>query len=536
MIAEIHKSRPSFKAILQYAFKPEKTPEVLGGNTAGFYESDFIKEFSRYENLNPRVKNPVFHASISLAEGEHLDDNQWQDVVDGYLQTMGIDTKKCPFVFVKHHDSHCEHVHIIASHVDTQGRSHFLRSNETYLDKKDGKTKFKKVNRGKIGMAYCRDYEKKHGLKTPEPQKRAKPNRPERKHAERIGQSKTAKEKILDGIDSIIDKNTFDLRNDQGRAFFEKELNALGIGVTFQKAGVAFHCDGRNYSGTKLGTDYKFKKLTARALHQGEPQQNAAIPAQARELPQKREPNYQKTNSPITDFYEILITFTTGIVRQILIWLKRARQKAEAEKRAAEQAQRELQKQFNFLTAELIDKIGNRLIEITENEIKRREAAEQKAAEQLQKTQSAAEYGAGSAAPFGSAESPNAEKSTSTSVNNEKPAIDEPPRAENTPPGKTLGGVEKSTMTTEKQTQSPTATPKTDNSTPPPEKRAAGVELTAEQKRAEQKERIKQKTAEIAAKINAEMEKEKREAAERKAAEIERQTQRTQQTSKRRGR
>ena len=277
MIAENHVSRPTFKEILQYACD-KKDAEILGGNVAGFYTSDFFKVFSMYENRNPRVKNPCIHSSLSLAEGEHLTDEQWQNVAEGYLKAIGIDTEKCPFIVVKHNDNGYEHVHLIASRVDARGRGHYLRSGEKYRDE-NGKLKEKGVNLGRVGMQFCRGIEKEYKLKEPKAVERTKSSRPEKERAKRRAVKKrgmtkeqaerveTAKEHIQKAIEKVILKTEFDLRTAEGREIFAQNLEKFGVKTRYQKAGISFNYDEISYSGTKLGTAYKYKNLLRRGLH-----------------------------------------------------------------------------------------------------------------------------------------------------------------------------------------------------------------------------------------------------------------------------
>lgn len=88
---------------------------VLNANFCRSDKLGVLGELREAINEKPNIKEPVWHAMISLDKGEHLTNEQWQQATDEYIEKMGF--SNCPFVVVKHHDTEHEHVHIIASRV-----------------------------------------------------------------------------------------------------------------------------------------------------------------------------------------------------------------------------------------------------------------------------------------------------------------------------------------------------------------------------------------------------------------------------------
>lgn len=99
----------------------EKKPELVAGNLDGRDARTLAAELATIRALRPDVARPVWHCSLSLPAGERLTPAQWQAVVGDYLQEMGF-SDKTPFVAVRHQDTAHDHVHIVASRIDLDGR------------------------------------------------------------------------------------------------------------------------------------------------------------------------------------------------------------------------------------------------------------------------------------------------------------------------------------------------------------------------------------------------------------------------------
>jgi Ti-type conjugative transfer relaxase TraA len=70
---------------------------------------------------NPRVEEPVYHFGLSLAEGEHLTREQWEDAAGRVLASMGLADHQA--VLIAHHDTDHEHVHIVVNRIGDDGRA-----------------------------------------------------------------------------------------------------------------------------------------------------------------------------------------------------------------------------------------------------------------------------------------------------------------------------------------------------------------------------------------------------------------------------
>ena len=62
-----------------------------------------------------RTEQPVQHLSISLAPGEHLSREQWEQVIDRTLKDLGLEGHQV--LIVAHRDTDHEHIHLMVNRV-----------------------------------------------------------------------------------------------------------------------------------------------------------------------------------------------------------------------------------------------------------------------------------------------------------------------------------------------------------------------------------------------------------------------------------
>lgn len=115
----------SFSGVALYVLKPgshhKSDPVLIGGNMLSGSVFELISEFNVTKQLRPDVQKPVWHNSLRLPSGESLTAEQWSSIADDYMRRMGFsDTHlRC---YVLHDDSAGQHIHIIASRIDLNGR------------------------------------------------------------------------------------------------------------------------------------------------------------------------------------------------------------------------------------------------------------------------------------------------------------------------------------------------------------------------------------------------------------------------------
>jgi hypothetical protein len=106
-----------FRGLLEYALDRGDACEVVGGNLDGRTPRALAAEFAASRKLRPDCTRPVWHCSLSLPAGEHLDGDKWNQVATSFMEKVGLDPARHMFTVVIHRDTPHEHVHIIASRI-----------------------------------------------------------------------------------------------------------------------------------------------------------------------------------------------------------------------------------------------------------------------------------------------------------------------------------------------------------------------------------------------------------------------------------
>ncbi|PRX57517.1 relaxase/mobilization nuclease domain-containing protein [Flagellimonas meridianipacifica] len=129
---------------LNYVFG-KKGMRILGyGN---IYSQDISKRFFgdvlHFQGQRNATKNRYAHISLNLPHGEHLDDATFLKISNEYMDKMGYGEQ--PFVIVRHNDTKHEHVHIVTTNVNEEGKvlgiyNSYRKNMATtqYLEKKYG--------------------------------------------------------------------------------------------------------------------------------------------------------------------------------------------------------------------------------------------------------------------------------------------------------------------------------------------------------------------------------------------------------------
>lgn len=121
MKGNVAKTGRSFKNRVGYILKDDHT--FICSNMASDYNnvSDLTDEFKTVSSFRQDIKKPVFHAFLSLPKGDHLTDEQWQEIAKDYLKEMNIDIEKHQYICVRHNDTDKEHIHVVANCIGLDG-------------------------------------------------------------------------------------------------------------------------------------------------------------------------------------------------------------------------------------------------------------------------------------------------------------------------------------------------------------------------------------------------------------------------------
>jgi Relaxase/Mobilisation nuclease domain len=131
----------SFRATTCYVLE-KSGATLIGGSIAGESVKELVAEFMWSNDLNPGLKHPVWHMSLSLPHDEHLSDEQFSDLATQYFAGMVLladdhklvadrdrfQQRRAEFVLdglseyqylvARHSDQEHDHVHIVASRIN----------------------------------------------------------------------------------------------------------------------------------------------------------------------------------------------------------------------------------------------------------------------------------------------------------------------------------------------------------------------------------------------------------------------------------
>ena len=238
MIGKISKSG-SFKKLVEYLEKENAV--VLGTNMYGQGSRELTAEFMTVHDLNPGIKQPVLHASLSLSPGESLSDEQLKEACEAWMEKMGFDLTKNQYLLVRHSDTEHEHAHLAINRIDMVSGKVVVDSFERYRSQE-----------------IIRQLEQTYGLEQVAPSWQTFKNseRNLEQNPERAKRQQLAASIERATLDSPTMPEFFQrLAEQQIRAEVNFTRNGKPKGITYQVA------DGEQVAGNALGKAYSFPGL-----------------------------------------------------------------------------------------------------------------------------------------------------------------------------------------------------------------------------------------------------------------------------------
>jgi hypothetical protein len=237
-----------FRGVLEYC-SDHDGGSVIGGNMSGTTPRELSSEFKISRQMRPDIDKPVWHNSLRLPAGEHLSDQQWQEIAQDYMRELGFkdDHQHCIF---KHDSKEGEHIHIVASRVSLSGT--------VYLGKNENLQSTKLISK----------LESKHGLAITATAAESTASLSKRRltkneidKAARTGW-KPPKLQVTESIDAHIS----DARNldDLTSKLAENNITVSVFVKDGIASGITFECEGLKFSGKSLGSDYKYQSIINR--------------------------------------------------------------------------------------------------------------------------------------------------------------------------------------------------------------------------------------------------------------------------------
>lgn len=240
-----------FRGALDYALGKQggNACEIIGGTMTGQTARDLSTEFGLSRAARPGVAKPVWHTSLSLPPGDHLDSDKWAEVADDFMQGMGLAAHQ--YVVIRHHDTDLDHIHIVASRIALDG------------------TLYHGAFDAKRAITLTQELEERHGLTRtkgledgPAPQAR-----PTKGEIEQAGRTGDAPPRLI--LQEIVDAALAE----PGSVFdFMDRIEAAGavarpnVAKTGKMNGFSFEYGGIPFKGSDLGKAYTWKGLQGRGI------------------------------------------------------------------------------------------------------------------------------------------------------------------------------------------------------------------------------------------------------------------------------
>jgi len=123
---------------------------ILASGFAGDIEQmNFNQKLQRFENLlmlNPKVKTNTLHISLNFDAAEKLSDQTLQRIALAYMDKIGFGDQ--PFIAYRHHDAAHDHIHLVTTNVQMDGKPidlHNIGCIRSESARKEIETEFKLV-------------------------------------------------------------------------------------------------------------------------------------------------------------------------------------------------------------------------------------------------------------------------------------------------------------------------------------------------------------------------------------------------------
>lgn len=252
MKGNVAKTGRSFKNRVGYILKDDHT--FICSNMASDYNnvSDLTDEFKTVSSFRQDIKKPVFHAFLSLPKGDHLTDEQWQEIAKDYLKEMNIDIEKNQYICVRHKDTDKDHIHIVANRIGLDG-SVWLGQHSAFNT-----------------IAACERLEVKHGLTITDGLKGQKsevsaPTKAEIEQALRVGK-KPARIVLQNALQAAM------LGKPDLQTFIDR-VQAVGIEPRFNVAstgnvaGCSFSVGDVAFKGSSLGKKFSWNTIKGKVKY-----------------------------------------------------------------------------------------------------------------------------------------------------------------------------------------------------------------------------------------------------------------------------
>lgn len=242
-----------FRGALNYVHDKGEA-EIVGGNMSGQTPQELAREFGITKKLRPDCKNPVWHCSLALPEGDRLSAQKWDELSADFMREMGMEPDNFLYSVARHSDTDHDHIHIVASRIGLDGT--------LWHGQKDV---FKAIEA-------TQKLEQRHHLTlTPGIDLERKKDRKSLTHGELNmairTETKPPRMVCQEAIDAILQTEGV-----MSAPEFIQRLERLGVRAVPNVAstgtmnGFSFEAEGVSFTGSKLGDGYKWAQLQLKGV------------------------------------------------------------------------------------------------------------------------------------------------------------------------------------------------------------------------------------------------------------------------------
>ena len=236
MIGKVSLGQSFYGAVRYVALK--KDAEILCGDGIRIDSvSRMANDFEAIRNLKPGLGKAVWHASISFAHGDRVNNEEMIAIGKDYLTLLGLTDHQ--YLFVRHNDRKHAHMHLVINRVSFAG----LVASDAWCKNRTAKA--------------CDLLEQKYSL-TVAKQVRSKHESAKEKTRPVLAKKEYVKSAILTAISAGKVESFDELKS----RLVEKKIEAqLHVQKTGRVNGVSFRYDGLSFKGSALGSEFKLKGI-----------------------------------------------------------------------------------------------------------------------------------------------------------------------------------------------------------------------------------------------------------------------------------
>ena len=254
----------TFNGLISYLLKPashhKSDPYVVGGNVIESFAEALSAEFNATKFLRSDVSKPVWHNSLRLPAGESLPIQRWKLLADDYMKRMGFSETHLR-AYVLHDDKDGQHIHIVASRIDST-------SGKLYLGRNENLASTRIIQQLERDYNLTRTKGSKASPVAPSPKPKLKKSRNELMMEKRTGEL-CPKTIIQNALNELLDTR-------QSITDFVQQLVAQNIrpipniASTGRINGFSFEYNGIAFKASQLGKGYSWSALQSRIDYQQE--------------------------------------------------------------------------------------------------------------------------------------------------------------------------------------------------------------------------------------------------------------------------